>query len=101
MVLPKPSGAYLVGSCDIMTKIVTLPKKLNCPFALLGEKVNLGILARLYYPCDKDLSTKNYAAESALPKQQPDMYTKGMLTHIKLTWLSGIVKFMLSRYLNA
>ena len=100
MVLPKPSGPFLVGSCDIMTRVVTMPTDINCPFALLDGKVNMGTFARLYYPCDKDVETEKYDEVSALPKEQPVMYTKGMLTEINLTWLSGIVKFSLSEFLK-
>ena len=98
MVLPKPSGPFPVGSCDIMTRVVTMPTDINCPFALLDGKVDMGTFARFYYPCDKDVETEKYVEVSALPKEQPVMYTKGMLTPIKLTWLSGIVKFSLSEF---
>ena len=37
MGLPKPSGPFVVGCADIMTKVVQMPTNLTCPSSVLEK----------------------------------------------------------------
>ncbi|XP_066913527.1 platelet-activating factor acetylhydrolase-like isoform X2 [Clytia hemisphaerica] len=94
MGLPKPSGPFVVGCADIMTKVVQMPTNLTCPSSVLEKGVDFGMFARIYYPTE-DESSKHYKEAKILPDEQTSLYASSMFSIFKLKWLSGLASFAL------
>lgn len=93
MSIPKATGPFQVGCCDIMTKAKNIPKDFE-PKWLCAEYTNLGILVDLYYPCKVE-NKSDLKLAPWIPTQNHKSYCNGTSVHtFRTSWFSFVVEYM-------
>ena len=98
MGIPKPTGPFQVGCCDIMTKAKSIPVDVQ-PTWLCAQYTDLGVFMTLYYPCKMDLDEKKFEKAPWIPTMHTNWYCNGLaVNNLKTSWFSFVIKYCQSKY---
>jgi len=91
--IPKPTGPFPVGCCDVMTKAKSLPVDFQ-PSWLCAQYTDLGSYMTLYYPAETELDVTQYDRASWIPDLHTSWYCNGLsVNNLRTSWFSFVVKY--------